>query len=97
VKTTTRTRNAGIALPSLGLTVDTPLGPVDLVAVERVRSGVYVRLTRAEEAWLNEHLDYNYQRAELVAEALGITRDSVLRRIDRARNKQPKTAAAVAS
>lgn len=34
------------------LTVDTPLGSVDLVAVERARTGHEVELTRAESAFL---------------------------------------------
>lgn len=40
------------AIESAGLTVDTPLGPVDLVAIERARSGQPVTLTKAETAFL---------------------------------------------
>jgi excisionase family DNA binding protein len=40
------------ATTSAELTVDTPLGPVDLVAVERFRNGDRVTLTAAESALL---------------------------------------------
>jgi len=40
------------AVESAGLTVDSPLGPVDLVAIERCRSGRPVTLTTAEIAFL---------------------------------------------
>jgi excisionase family DNA binding protein len=40
------------AAKSAELTVDTPLGSVDLVAIERARSGHQVELTRAESAFL---------------------------------------------
>ena len=40
------------AIESAGLTVDTPLGPVDLVAIDRARSGHPVTLTKAESAFL---------------------------------------------
>ena len=38
------------AVESAGLTVDTPLGTVDLVAIERARAGRQVKLTAAEAA-----------------------------------------------
>lgn len=40
------------AVESAGLTIDTPLGSVDLVAIERCRSGNSVKLTAAETAFL---------------------------------------------
>jgi hypothetical protein len=36
-----------------GLTVDTPLGPVDLVVIDRVIRGHHHALTLAEDAWLH--------------------------------------------
>ena len=47
----------GIALwdpvvPSDGLTYDTPLGDVDLVAIDRARAGHHVQLTEAELTFL---------------------------------------------
>lgn len=42
-------------VPSDGLTVDTPLGPVDLVAVARAKAGRPVTLTRAERHYLTHH------------------------------------------
>jgi excisionase family DNA binding protein len=38
------------AVESAGLTVDTPLGTVDLVAIDRARAGREVELTKAEAA-----------------------------------------------
>jgi excisionase family DNA binding protein len=43
---------AAAATTSAELTVDTPLGVVDLVAVERARSGRPAELNRAESAFL---------------------------------------------
>jgi excisionase family DNA binding protein len=40
------------AVESADLTVDTPLGPVDMVAIDRARSGRQVELTMAEVAFL---------------------------------------------
>ena len=46
------------SIPSDGLTVDTPLGPVDLVAVDRARAGHPVELNEAELTWLALKLGY---------------------------------------
>lgn len=40
-------------IESDGLTLDTPAGPVDLVAIERALSGARIELTRAEHAYLD--------------------------------------------
>ncbi|SRR5579884_847420 len=63
-----------------GLTVDTDLGPVDLVAIERARAGRPVDLTAAEVAYLLAHLPGTYAAARPVAVALGVCTDTVLRR-----------------
>ena len=47
---TPETFDASVA--SDGLTLDTPLGPVDLVAIERARAGRPVTLTPAELVYL---------------------------------------------
>lgn len=69
---------------SEGLTIDTPLGPVDLVAVARVRRGLPTPLTLADHAYLLRVMggpdDY---RAAAVA--LGITADGVSLACRRAR------------
>ena len=39
-------------IASDGLTLDTPLGDVDLVAIDRARRGIPVELTDAELTWL---------------------------------------------
>ena len=59
------------AIESLGLTVDTGLGPVDLVAVARRRSGRKVALTAAERTYLNTTPDLD----PLLAGVLGLARD----------------------
>jgi hypothetical protein len=40
------------AIASDGLTVDTPLGPVDLVAIDQAVRGIDTPLTLAERAWI---------------------------------------------
>lgn len=44
------------SVASDGLTIDTPRGPVDLVAIERARAGRPVELSAAEAAYLFRHL-----------------------------------------
>ncbi|MBS2962099.1 hypothetical protein KGA66_03500 [Actinocrinis puniceicyclus] len=39
-------------IPSDGLTLDTPAGPVDLVAVQRALDGERLHLTRAEHRYI---------------------------------------------
>lgn len=81
-------------IPSTGMTLDTDLGPVDIVAIERVRHGHPTRLTPAEDRHLDSGLTYNAELEQLVAEALGLRRLSVNRRINRARERAAKQAAA---
>jgi hypothetical protein len=54
-------------IPSDGLTLDTPHGPVDLVAVERALTGERLHLTRAEHryiaALLDTHLRHGTERS----------------------------------
>lgn len=71
--------------PSDGLTLDTPLGPVDLVAVDRILSGRAVPLTPADRAYVLGRVRPDYPSLTAAAMALGITRDSVARAVDRAR------------
>lgn len=69
-------------VPSLGLTLTSPWGPVDLVAIERVLRGRDAALDPADEAWLRNRTHYSYGR-RLAAELLGIDRaqfDMLLRR-----------------
>lgn len=69
-------------VPSLGLTLTTPWGPVDLVAVERAVRGHDVTLTRADFAWLTRRTHHSYGR-RLAADLLGIERgrfDLLIRR-----------------
>lgn len=70
-------------IESAGLTLDTPLGPVDLVAIERAKSGRPTPLTPADYAYLLAHHDGHGITATAVA--LGIRGDSMRRAIDRAR------------
>lgn len=58
------------SVESLGLTVDTDLGPVDLVVIARHRAGRRVALTIAERAYLNAN-----QPARLLSGVLGLARD----------------------
>lgn len=71
--------------PSDGLTIDTPLGPVDLVAVGHVLAGRRVPLTPADRAYVLEQVPTDYPSLTAAAAALGITRDSVERAATRAR------------
>lgn len=73
------------SVPSDGLTLDTPRGPVDLVAIERVWDGVPTDLTRAESIHLTGLLDGSRDQARRIAHALGCDMWSVLKRVDRRR------------
>jgi hypothetical protein len=73
------------AVPSDGLTVDTPLGPVDLVAVHRKASGFDVSLTVAEQAWIT-HRQRNGARRE-AAGVLGVGYAGLLRALARTRRQ----------
>jgi hypothetical protein len=75
------------AVTSSGMTLDTPRGPVDLVAVERVLGGHYAPLTRADDTHLSDQLTGSWDQAAWVSEALGVDMLSVLRRVDRARKR----------
>jgi hypothetical protein len=68
-----------------GLTVDTLLGPVDLVAVGHILAGRRVPLTPADRAYVLERVPTDYPSLTAAAAALGITRDSVERAATRAR------------
>lgn len=72
-------------MPSDGMTVDTPAGPVDLVAVERVQRYWPVHLYRPDSQYLTTLLTGCFEQAEQVAVGLGCTRESVLARVYRAR------------
>jgi len=61
------------SLPSLGLTLDTPFGPVDLVAIERAIRGHTVSLSGAEHTWLRCRTAPAYGR-DVAADRLGIDR-----------------------
>ncbi|HTJ70228.1 MAG TPA: hypothetical protein VL551_22010 [Actinospica sp.] len=61
------------SLPSLGLTLDTPFGPVDLVAIERAIRGHSVPLSGAEYTWLRCRTAPAYGR-DVAADRLGIDR-----------------------
>lgn len=58
---------------SRGLTLTTPWGPVDLVAIERTVRGHSVPLDPADEAWLRNRTCSSYGR-RVAAELLGIDR-----------------------
>lgn len=77
-------------VPSLGLTLTTPWGPVDLVAIERAVSGHSVTLDPADEAWLRERIHYSYGR-RLAADVLGIDRARFNLLIGRWRAAHPAT------
>ena len=49
-------QTADPAVASDGMTIDTPQGPVDLVAIQRARAGRPVQLSEAETAYLYAHL-----------------------------------------
>lgn len=67
-----------------GLTLDTDLGPVDLVAIERARTGWPVALTAAEVAYLFAELPATLPAARPVAVALDLSPYTVR---DRARRR----------
>lgn len=75
-------------VPSDGLTIDTDRGPVDLVALDRVRHGMRTRITRAESAVINDEITYDLDAELLLAEGLGITHLSVRQRVARARKRR---------
>ncbi|MGH3627686.1 MAG: hypothetical protein ACRDRL_09635 [Sciscionella sp.] len=53
---TADTEPVDASIVSDGMTIDTPDGAVDLVAIEQARAGRRVRLTAAELAYLFAHL-----------------------------------------
>jgi hypothetical protein len=65
---------------------------VDLVAIERVLTGHPAPLTLADRRHLNALLTYDYAAAQLVAEAMGVTRDAVLQRVARRNRPGPEPA-----
>lgn len=75
--------NSGV--PSDGLTLDTPAGPVDLVAVERVMVSYPTRLTLFEKQYLDRFLTGDHEQAARVAEGMGVTLNAVLARVTRCR------------
>jgi len=69
-------------VPSLGLTLTTPWGPVDLVAIERAVRGHDVALSKSDFAWLTQRVHHSYGR-RFAADLLGIERsrfDTLIRR-----------------
>jgi hypothetical protein len=60
-------------VPSRGLTMTTPWGPIDLVAIERAVRGHAVKLDAAEDAWLRHRSHPSYGR-DIAADRLGINR-----------------------
>jgi hypothetical protein len=60
-------------VPSLGFTMTTPWGPIDLVAIERAVRGHLVKLDPAEDAWLRHRSHPSYGR-DIAADRLGINR-----------------------
>ncbi|HTJ39485.1 MAG TPA: hypothetical protein VL738_40170 [Dactylosporangium sp.] len=80
--------------PSDGLTLDTPAGPVDLIAVDRARRGWPTPLTIADRAYLLASLPaYNRPAAELAARGMCVQPDAVLRAMTR-RNARARMGAA---
>lgn len=73
------------AIASDGLTLDTDRGPVDLVAVDRIRHGHAARLTKADRLHLNRVMETGAGETELICEAMGIQLKSLLRRGTRQR------------
>lgn len=71
------------AVASDGLTLDTALGPVDTVAIERALSGRPVDLTAAEVAYLFARLAPTRGAAAPVAAALAMPESTVRDRIRR--------------
>ena len=82
-KPAARTVRYNRAVASDGLTLDTALGPVDLVAVLRRLRGFEVELTEAEQAWI-AHRQANGARRQ-AAEALGTGYRGLLRALARTR------------
>jgi len=78
------------AILSDGLTVDTALGPVDLVAVDRKLRGFDVELTRAEHAWITRRQANGARRQ--AAQALGTGYSGLLRALARHRRQLARTA-----
>lgn len=77
------------AIASDGLTMDTPLGPVDLVAVERAARGHTVALTEAERAWVvNRQVNGARRQA---ADAVGTGYTGLLRALVRYRAELAST------
>jgi hypothetical protein len=71
-------------IESDGLTVDTPSGPVDLVAVERVQEGRLTPVTLADVRYAVGQLPDGTERHVLpLASGLGITNDAVKRAYER--------------
>jgi hypothetical protein len=60
-------------VPSLGLSMSTPWGPIDLVAIERAVRGHSIKLDAAEDAWLRHRSHPSYGR-DIAADRLGINR-----------------------
>lgn len=82
------TGTAGLYDPAIrsdGLTVDTPLGPVDTVAIERALAGRPVDLTAAEVAYLFAHMTPAHDMVRPVATALNLHPDTVRSRVISAR------------
>ena len=90
------------AIPSLGFTVDTPLGPVDLVAVARARAGHPVELTEAELTWLALEVGYvddardplAMDERRRIAEAFGLTTAQVSARLTYRLHREGQTSKA---
>lgn len=73
------------AIPSDGLTVDTSLGPVDLVVVDRRLRGFDVELSTAEQAWIANRQANGARRQ--AADALGTGYRGLLRALARTRRQ----------
>ena len=71
------------AVASDGLTLDTPFGPVDTVAIERALSGRPVDLTAAEVAYLFTRLAPTRTETTPVAAALSMPESTVRHRARR--------------
>lgn len=80
-----------------GLTIDTPSGPVDLVAVERIQEGRPTPVTKADVHYLIGQLPDGLARnIEPLSAGLGITHDAVKRALERhksAARRQPESPA----
>jgi hypothetical protein len=71
-------------IPSDGLTIDTPVGPVDLVAIERILTGCLTPVTNADISYVTALLPSGRNEYILpVAAGLGITPDAVQRAHER--------------